>query len=68
MAEDHVSLASVYKGWDGYQQLLVKAIAPLSPEQLALRAAPHLRSLSEQVAQGELSFLLSMNGLTGIEI
>ena len=41
------SLTTFYKGWDTYQQELSKAIAPLSPEQLALRAAPHLRSIYE---------------------
>jgi uncharacterized damage-inducible protein DinB len=45
MTENDTSLASLYKGWDVYQQQLVKAIAPLSPEQLALRAAPQLRSI-----------------------
>ncbi|MBV8694236.1 MAG: DinB family protein [Chloroflexi bacterium] len=45
MAEDHTSLATIYKGWDVYQQHLVQAIAPLSLEQLALHAAPHLRSV-----------------------
>jgi hypothetical protein len=37
-------------------------IAPLTPEQLGLHAAPHLRSL------GELSFVLGMHGLTAIPI
>jgi uncharacterized damage-inducible protein DinB len=41
------SLTTFYKGWDVYQQELSKAIAPLSPEQLALRAAPNLRSIQE---------------------
>jgi len=50
MAEHHLPLASVYKGWDSYQHHLVTVIAPLSPEQLTLRAAPPLRSLGEQVA------------------
>lgn len=44
MTEDRTSLASIYKGWDVYQQHLVKAIAPLTPELLALRASPNLRS------------------------
>jgi uncharacterized damage-inducible protein DinB len=43
-------LASCYKGWDSYQQHLIRAIALLTPEQLHLRAAPQLRSLCEQVA------------------
>jgi uncharacterized damage-inducible protein DinB len=45
VTEEPISLAPLYKGWDVYQQHLVKAIAPLSPEQLTLRAAPHLRSI-----------------------
>ena len=45
MTEDRISPATVYKGWDVYQQHLTKAIAPLSAEQLALRAAPNLRSI-----------------------
>lgn len=49
-AEHYLPLASVYKGWESYQQHLVTAIAALSPEQLTLRASPHLRSLGEQVA------------------
>src|SRR5581483_314688 len=46
MTRQSFSLASCYKGWDEYQYHLVQALAPLSSEQLALRAAPHLRSVS----------------------
>jgi uncharacterized damage-inducible protein DinB len=43
---DHPSvLAPLYKGWDVYQNHLIHALAPLSPEQLTLRAADHLRSI-----------------------
>ncbi len=45
MTEHAFPLAPFYKGWDGYQQHLVRALAPLSAEQLTLRAAPHLRSI-----------------------
>lgn len=45
MTENHLSLATFYKGWDVYQQHLVTVIAPLTPEQLALRAAPHQWSI-----------------------
>lgn len=45
MTEQTFSLASTYKGWDVYQQHLIHALAPLSQEQLALRSAPHLRSI-----------------------
>jgi uncharacterized damage-inducible protein DinB len=50
MVEEEINLLSFYKGWDAYQKLLIQAIAPLSSEQLALRVAPHLRSVGENVA------------------
>src|SRR5512133_2132073 len=50
MTEQQADLLSFYKGWDTYQALLIKAIAPLSSEELALRVAPHLRSVGENVA------------------
>jgi uncharacterized damage-inducible protein DinB len=50
MAEQQTNLSTFYKGWDAYQDLLIKAIAPLSAEQLVLRAAPHLRSIGENAA------------------
>lgn len=43
MRQDTSTLAPFYHGWEQYQQLLVEALAPLSPEQLALRAAPAQR-------------------------
>lgn len=45
MTEPVFMLASFYKGWDSYQRHLADALAPLSTEQLALRAAAHLRSI-----------------------
>lgn len=50
MAQQPTNLLSFYQGWDAYQALLIKAIAPLSSEHLALRVAPHLRSIGENVA------------------
>ena len=47
MAEQQVSLLPLYKGWDVYQEQLIKAIEPLSEDQLSLRAAPQLRSIGE---------------------
>ena len=41
MTEQALPLATFYKGWDAYQRSLVKVIAPLSAEQLALPAAAH---------------------------
>jgi uncharacterized damage-inducible protein DinB len=42
-----VTLAILVEGWSAYQDLLLEALTPLTPEQLALRAAPHLRSVEE---------------------
>ena len=42
-------LAILFSNWADYQQQLIKAIAPLTPEQLALRAAPNLRSVDALV-------------------
>src|SRR2546428_641903 len=47
MSEKPENLTKFYKGWETYQDLLIKAVAPLSNEQLTLRAAPHLRSIRE---------------------
>lgn len=45
MQQDELTLAPFYLGWDTYQAALVQAIAPLSAEQLAVRAAPSLRQV-----------------------
>ena len=50
MTEQALSLTPFYSGWTGFQQNLVRIIAPLSPEQLALRVAPHHWSIG-MVAQ-----------------
>jgi len=50
MAEQTLAHLSVYKGWDTYQGLLLQVIEPLSIDQLALRAAPRLRSIGENAA------------------
>lgn len=45
MTESDILWETFYKGWEDHQRRLIHAIAPLSSEQLALRAAPHLRSV-----------------------
>ncbi len=50
MTEHSFPLAPFYKGWDNYQQQLVHALAPLSPEQLTLGVAPHLRSIGRNAS------------------
>jgi uncharacterized damage-inducible protein DinB len=50
MTEQPLSLSPFYAGWDVSQQQLVAAIAPLTAEQLALRAAPEQWSIGRLVA------------------
>jgi uncharacterized damage-inducible protein DinB len=47
MAEENFTLTTFYTSWKAYQDRLKAALAPLTPEQLALRAAPSLRSIGE---------------------
>ncbi len=49
MSESPTNIANYYNGWENYQGLLIKAIEPLTAEQLSLRAAPHLRSIGENL-------------------
>jgi uncharacterized damage-inducible protein DinB len=47
MAEDNFTLTTFYNSWKEYQDHIKNALAPLTAEQLELRAAPHLRSIGE---------------------
>ena len=47
MATENPMLTGIYQGWERYNGLLAGALAPLSDEQLDLRAAPGLRSIRE---------------------
>jgi uncharacterized damage-inducible protein DinB len=48
MTEQASPLATFYKqGWENHHQALVKTVASLSPEQLALPIAPEQRSLGD---------------------
>lgn len=47
MGEAHEALAFFIQGWQNYQNQLIRALAQLSPAQLALRAAPNLRTIDE---------------------
>ena len=52
-----LSLMQVYEGWEGHQLALKHAISDLSPEQLAYRPAPNLRSVGELVSHISLGRL-----------
>ncbi|MGL4649511.1 MAG: DinB family protein, partial [Caldilineaceae bacterium] len=45
MTASTAPVAHFYGGWQKYQELLVNAIAPLSPEAIGLAAAPNLRTV-----------------------
>jgi uncharacterized damage-inducible protein DinB len=51
------SLKSVYDGWDSHQVALVRAVTPLTHEQLVWRPAPRLSSLGELVSHIALARL-----------
>ena len=46
MAEDTFTLTTFYTSWKEYQEHIKGALAPLTAEQLELRASPHLRCTS----------------------
>ncbi len=50
MAEDNFTLTTFYKQWQAYQEHIQESLAPLTAAQLALRAAPNLRSIGENAA------------------
>jgi uncharacterized damage-inducible protein DinB len=45
-----ISLAGVYAGWEEDQRRMIASIEPLTDAQLALRAAPHLRTIGHLAA------------------
>lgn len=47
---DQDRIAAIQQGWESYHDVLIRAIAPLDDDQLALRAAPHLRSVRDIAA------------------
>src|SRR5262245_36079544 len=47
MTQQESPLPTLLDGWENYQNLIIKAIAPLTAEQLVLKAAPHLRSIHD---------------------
>jgi uncharacterized damage-inducible protein DinB len=49
-AEENFMLSTIYTSWKGYQDRIKESLAPLTAEQLTLRAAPGLRSVGENAA------------------
>jgi len=72
MTVEQPPLSSIYEGWQAYQEGLSQALAPLTAEQLALRAAPNLRSVSEMArhiigARARWFYMLMEEGGTEFE-
>jgi uncharacterized damage-inducible protein DinB len=44
---ENATVDTIYTGWAEYQDKITQALAPLTPEQLELRAAPNLRSVGD---------------------
>lgn len=57
-------LTFVYDGWEGYHHSLVEAIRPLTPEQLAWRLQPGMRSVGElawHIASGRVDWFVRID-------
>ncbi len=66
-----ISPWNFYRGWEIYQGHLVKAIAPLTAEQLELKIAPNLRSiglLAKHIVRTRAGWLYTMMGEGGPDI
>lgn len=64
-------LSTLFDGWQGYQQSIVAAVAPLTAEQLAFRPAPALRSVGElvrHIALGRVTWFLRMGAPGSAEV
>jgi len=71
MTQDTISPWNFYQGWDVYQDHLVKAIEPLTAEQLELRIAPHLRSvglLAKHIVRTRAAWLSLVKGEGGPDV
>lgn len=63
------TLGSVFEGWSGYEASVLRAIEPLTPEQLRWRPASDVRSLGEVIRHlslGRVNWLARMSA-PGIE-
>ena len=45
MAEESFTLTTIFDSWKQYQEHIASAVAPLTAEQMLLRAAPEMRSI-----------------------
>ena len=65
---EQLTLFPLYQGWNTYQEQLLKAVAPLSREQMERQTAPQLRSIGKNITHivsvraGWLYFVLGRGG------
>ena len=57
MTTEALALKQLYDGWDSHQLALMRAVTPLTSEQLAYRPAPHLQTVGELVCHLSLARL-----------
>ena len=71
MAQNTISPWTFYKGWDVYQDHLVKAVEPLTAGQLELKISPHLRSiglLAKHIVRTRAVWLFDLMGEGGPDV
>jgi uncharacterized damage-inducible protein DinB len=71
MTQNPQSSWNFYKGWEIYQEHLVRAIEPLTAQQLELKISPHLRSigqLARHIVRTRAGWLHNMMGEGGPDI
>jgi uncharacterized damage-inducible protein DinB len=70
MTENQQLIPTIYEGWHAHQETLIKAIAPLDPDQLGLRAALNLLSVGEigvHIVQARAAWFYRLMGDGGDE-
>src|SRR6266566_10020334 len=71
MTQNTLASWNFYKGWEVYQEHLVRAIEPLTAEQLELKISPHLRSigqLARHIVRTRAGWLYTMMGEGGPDV
>jgi uncharacterized damage-inducible protein DinB len=71
MESETITCWHFYSGWEVYHGHLVRAIAPLTDQQLELRVAPHLSSiglLAKHIVRGRAGWLYRVMGEGGPEV
>jgi uncharacterized damage-inducible protein DinB len=65
------SLVTAFDGWDGYNRSVIHAVEGLTPQQLAWRPRPNIRSVGEQVRHmsfGRITWFRRMDAPLSAEI